>query len=323
MTQSTISLIVNRDQAVTALAVLERIADGLRIPDEARMRLGLAPKKADMRRRTALGLGLVGTLSPATLTDVLRESAAEALEFTRERAVSAVGNGTLEHLTAVIAELDHAYEWRPAAELFPVARAYRQRVAQLINGQHTLREARELYADAAHLSYRLSDLANDLGSRIAAEAYAIDAYRHADQAGHDELCAWACSSLTCWALTAGQVAKAVTAAERGIAKAPAGSPVAPRLHARAAQGYALQAIGRPAPNGFTRLGASATSCPISPQPGSGAVEHGKQAVARPEYSAASFEEPASSRPHSSANIPRNPASKTSTSATSSSPAARS
>src|SRR5215211_790120 len=95
MTQSTVSLIVNRNTAVAALAVLERIADRLEMPDEARMRLGLAPKEVDsVRRRTALGLSLVATLTPSTLTpstltNVLRESAAEALEFTRQRAVSA------------------------------------------------------------------------------------------------------------------------------------------------------------------------------------------------------------------------------------------
>jgi hypothetical protein len=39
---------------VTAIAVLERIADGLAMPDECRMRLGLAPKEVDGMRR-ALG----------------------------------------------------------------------------------------------------------------------------------------------------------------------------------------------------------------------------------------------------------------------------
>lgn len=93
-----------------------------------------------------------------------------------------------------------------------------------------------LYAYAAHLS----DLAHDLGSSVTAEAYAIDCYRHADQAGHDELCAWACSSLACWALYARQPAKAVAAAERGIGRAPRRSPIAARLHANAGRVYARQ-----------------------------------------------------------------------------------
>jgi transcriptional regulator with XRE-family HTH domain len=41
--QGTVSLIMNDRQAVTSIAVLERIADGLQMPNSARRRLGLAP----------------------------------------------------------------------------------------------------------------------------------------------------------------------------------------------------------------------------------------------------------------------------------------
>ncbi|MGH3991399.1 MAG: helix-turn-helix domain-containing protein, partial [Pseudonocardiaceae bacterium] len=215
--QGTVSAIMKGDRAVTSIDVLERIADGLRMPDQARMRLGLAPKEADaMRRRTALGLGLAAALSPTALTDILRESAAEAMEFTRERSMTAVGTGTLDHLAEVAAELYRSYPGRPAAGLFPIARAYRQRVAQLLNGRHTLQQARELYVRAADLSDLLSDLAWDLGSREAAEAYAIDSYRHAEQAGHDELCAWASGALSTWMLWSGQPTKAIATAEQGM-----------------------------------------------------------------------------------------------------------
>jgi tetratricopeptide (TPR) repeat protein len=240
MTQSTVSLIMNDSQTVTAIAVLERIADGLGMSDDARMRLGLAPKEDIMKRRTALGIGLVSMISPSALTNVLRESAAEALEFTRDRTTSAVGSGTLDHLEATVTELARAYEWRPAGELFPVARAYRHRVEQLINGKHTLKEARELYVRAANLSDLLSDLAHDLGSHLAAEAYAIDSYRHADLAGHDELCAWASSARSSWSVFARRPDKAVAAAEHGLSRAPRHSPIAVRLRARAARAYAEQ-----------------------------------------------------------------------------------
>lgn len=82
------------------------------------------------------------------------------------------------------------------------------------------RRARELYAHAAHLSYLLGDLAHDLGAYATAQAYAIDSYNHADQAGHPELCGWASSSLSAMLLLAGQPPKAIDAAERGITKAP-------------------------------------------------------------------------------------------------------
>ena len=239
MTQSTVSMIVNRNQDVTALAVLERTADGLAMPDEARMRLGLAPKEVDaMRRRAALGIGLIGVLSPATLAGALRDSAAEALEFTRDRAMTTVGKATLDHLTAVVAELDRAYPWRPATELFPIARAYRQRVESLINGKHTLAEARELYVHGAYLSHILADLAYDLGSTLTAKAFAIDSQQLAEQGGHPELYAWAADTMASVMLHAGQPEEAMTAAFMGLNQVPRQHLLAARLRSKAARGYA-------------------------------------------------------------------------------------
>lgn len=236
--QGTVCKIMNGERVVTSIDVLERIADGLGMPDDARNRLGLAPKEDPMKRRTALGLGLVATLDPSTVTSVLREAAAEAVEFTRELDTSAVGASTLEHLTTVIAELDRSYPWRPAAELFPITRAYRQRVHQLLDGRPTLAEARELHVHGAYLSHILSDLSHDLGSTVAASAYAVDAYRRAEQAGHGELCAWAAGSLAATLRWTDRPAEAATAAQKGLRRVPRRHPLAARLHARVAQAHA-------------------------------------------------------------------------------------
>jgi tetratricopeptide (TPR) repeat protein len=232
--QGSVSLIMNGERAVAKLDLLERIADGLAMPDESRVQLGLAPRDGGLRRRTALGIGLVAAISPATLTAVLRESAAEAVEFTRARGTSAVGRSTLDHLTTVIAGLDRAYPWQPATELFPLARAYRQYVERLLGGRHTLAEARELHVHGAYLSHILSDLAHDLGSTIAARAYAQDAHQLADQAGHDELSAWASDSLAVVLLHADQPREAERALQRGLRQAPRQHPLAARLYARLA-----------------------------------------------------------------------------------------
>ncbi|TMR96811.1 tetratricopeptide repeat protein [Nonomuraea basaltis] len=61
---------------------------------------------------------------------------------------------------------------------------------QLIAGPHTLKEERELFVYAGWLSEILAWLAHDLGDPLTGEAYAIDCFEHADQAGHDELCGW-------------------------------------------------------------------------------------------------------------------------------------
>ena len=249
LSQGTVCLIMNDDRVVSALDVLERIADGLALPDEARLRLGLAPHRglrdvnADVngsgtenitKRRTALNLGLVAALSPETLTSVLRDSAGEAMEFTRGTAVSSVGAGTLDHLEAVVTDLDRSYWVKQPGELFAVARAYRRRVDQLIQGRHTLKEERELYFYAAWLSELLALLAHDFGFPLAAEAYAIDCYEHADQAGHGVLCAWATETMTTIALYADRPGKAVLAAQKGIGITPDQHPLSVRLRAQAA-----------------------------------------------------------------------------------------
>lgn len=112
---------------------------------------------------------------------VLRDAAAEAMEFTRAIAVTAVGEGTLAHLDAAVTNLNRSYRVQPHGELFVMARAYRHRVEELIQGPCTLREAQELYLYAAYLSNLLALLAHDLGYPAAAKAYAIDCYQHAGQ----------------------------------------------------------------------------------------------------------------------------------------------
>jgi len=96
--------------------------------------------------------------------------------------------GTLEHLELVVSDLNRAYSKNPPAEQFVVARVYRSRVDELIRGRHTLKELQALYVYAAWLSELLAWLAYDLGNFRTAQAYALDCYTYADQAGHGELC---------------------------------------------------------------------------------------------------------------------------------------
>jgi hypothetical protein len=251
MSQGSVCIIMNDDRVVSALDVFERIADGLAMPDVARLRLGLAPRRGLLglngsgtedtaKRRTALNLGLVTALSRETLTSVLRDSADEAMEFTRNTAVSSIGAGTLDHLEAAVTDLDRSYWAKPPGELFAVARAYRRRVDQLIHSRHTLKEERELYVYAAWLSELLAWLAHDFGFPLAAEAYAIDCYEHADQAGHGVLCAWATETMAAIAMFADRSGKAILATQKGIGKIPRHHPLAVRLRTQAARAYARQ-----------------------------------------------------------------------------------
>jgi tetratricopeptide (TPR) repeat protein len=190
------------------------------------------------QRRNALTLGLAAAVTPDVLGGVLFDAAAEAMEFTQLAGLSAVGQGTLEHLELVVSDLNLVYSKDPPAEQFVVARAYRSRVDELIRGRHTLKELRELYVYAAWLSELLAWLAYDLGNSRTARAYALDCYTYADQAGHGELCGWAANVMASIAMDSERPDSAMRAAMQGVAKVSTSHPLAVRLRAHAARAYA-------------------------------------------------------------------------------------
>lgn len=177
-------------------------------------------------------------VAPEILYQVLSEAAAEAMEFTRQTGVSSVGRGTLEHLELVLGDLNRGYSHEPPAELFPVARIYRFRVDDLLRGNHTLAELRELYVYAGALSELLAWLAHDLGHPRTARAYAVDSYTHAEQAGHGELGGWAADVMTTIATYAERADQAAQAAMKGIAQVPTDHPLTIQLRVKAARAYA-------------------------------------------------------------------------------------
>jgi transcriptional regulator with XRE-family HTH domain len=189
-------------------------------------------------RRDVLKLGLAAPLTPEALRLVLAESAGDAMEFTAEASATAVGKSTFAQLDAVADGLDRAYSAQAPAGLFPLARHYRARVQRLAAGPCTLAEKRELYVYAARLSEILAWLAHDLGNPLAAHAWAVDCFEHADQAGHGELCGWATDAMASVALYAGRPRRVIEAAMAGLARVPAGHVLAVRLQAQAARGHA-------------------------------------------------------------------------------------
>jgi tetratricopeptide (TPR) repeat protein len=198
-----------------------------------------APGEGDrVQRRETLTLGLAAAITPDVLGRVLSGAAAEAMEFTQLAGVSAVGQGTLEHLELVVSDLNRVYSKDPPTEQFVVARAYRSRVDELIRGRHTLKELQELYVYAAWLSELLAWLAHDLGNSRTARAYALDCYTYADQAGHGELCGWAADAMASIAMYSERPDSAARAAMKCVAKVATSHPLAVRLRAQAARAYA-------------------------------------------------------------------------------------
>ncbi len=201
--------------------------------------LPAVPVEGDgMRRRETFQLGLGLALTPEILRRVLSDAATEALEFTRLTAVSAVGQGTLDHLESVVTDLNRGYLKDPPAEQFVVARVYRSRVDELIRGRHTLKELQALYVHAAWLSELLAWLAYDLGNYRTAQAYALDCYAYADEVGHGELCGWAANAMASIAMDSENPEGAASAAMQGAVKVSISHPLAVRLRAHAARAYA-------------------------------------------------------------------------------------
>jgi transcriptional regulator with XRE-family HTH domain len=220
-------------RASTGVSVDVWAQDGEDAPSGARREEG-----DPTNRRDALRLGFAVAAAPEVLRRVLQECAEEAMERTRDVGATSVGRGTFDHLEAVVSDLERSYSRQLPAEQFAVARTYRRHVQELIRGRHTLTEGRELYVYAAWLDETLAWLAHDLGDPLAAQAYAIDCFEYADQAGHDELCAWATDAMASIAMYANHPAQAATAARRGIRKAPVSHPLAVRLRAQAARAHA-------------------------------------------------------------------------------------
>lgn len=114
---------------------------------------------------------------------------ADTMEFTRRAEASNVRPHTVEHRELAIAGMAAGLSHMSPAELFPKARWYRQKVACLIDGRHTLRQGRNLYRCAGRLSVVLGGLSHDLADAVAADAHCLDAREHGWQAEDGAICA--------------------------------------------------------------------------------------------------------------------------------------
>lgn len=196
------------------------------------------PDDDGLPRRDALKVIGTAALARATVDGDLARAAADAIEFTRRARATDIGAGVLDHLDIVVADLNRAYSRTPPERLFGTVRWYRGQVGELLQRRHTLREGRRLYACAGWISEYLAWLAHDLGDDTAAATWCIDAWHHALEADHSELCGWAMDAAASVALHTDRPENAVGAALRGAEQAPRGHPVRVRLLAQAARAYA-------------------------------------------------------------------------------------
>ncbi|WP_326829927.1 tetratricopeptide repeat protein [Streptosporangium sp. NBC_01810] len=202
---------------------------------------GMGPQTMEVeetKRRDALKFAGLALTAPAAAAQILQQAATEAMEFTRQAEASALGSGTLDHLDLAVTEFNHAYSLKPPQQVFGAVLDYRRKVDGLLKGKHTHPQGRELLAFAGWLSELLAWLAHDLGDAHTGLAFANDAFIHAQQAGHGQLCAWAMDAAASINLYEQQPGKALAAARKGLAEAPVDHPLTVRLHAQAARAAA-------------------------------------------------------------------------------------
>ena len=182
---------------VTELDVFERIADGLQMPDNARMALGLAPRThpgvpAPRTPAPQARTGIVVTeprlteaepSDPATTTDLSR--------LTRWLTASDTADETIESLARSTTSLASAHTQVPAKSLLSqVLRLHRRTQDLLESTRPRPRHTRELLRIDADLLAHAAVIFGDVNLDHHAEQYATAALMLAREAGANEAFAW-------------------------------------------------------------------------------------------------------------------------------------
>jgi transcriptional regulator with XRE-family HTH domain len=241
-TQPKINAIMHGKQAIEDLAVFERYADGLDMPDAARVQLGLAPRTttdaarsaADAHRRGRRPTGRPGLLSADA--DAVAAAANEA-SADRLRLASECDPGSLDWLRAESLEIACAAN-RPAAEAFSAARMVRREALELVRQTHRPELLSELYVIGGQATALMASSAFDLNRWDESDTLAKCAASYAALAGHTSLRAWTLGLLALLANWRREPDIALSHFRRGMSFAPPGDPRV-RLRYIAARSYAL------------------------------------------------------------------------------------
>ncbi|MEV0667190.1 helix-turn-helix domain-containing protein [Actinomadura luteofluorescens] len=179
---------------VTELDVFERIADGLQMPDTARVALGLAP-------RTHRGVPTPRTPEPQARTGIVRtgprptgadpSDPMDISRLTRWLTASDTAGETIESLARSTTSLASAHTQVPAKSLLSqVLRLHRRTQDLLESSRPRPRHTRELLRIDADLLAHAAVIFGDVNLDHHAEQYAAAALMFAREAGANEAFAW-------------------------------------------------------------------------------------------------------------------------------------
>ncbi|GLZ06488.1 hypothetical protein Acsp03_39540 [Actinomadura sp. NBRC 104412] len=200
MTQGKISEIMKKGgRQVLALEVFERIADGLNMPEAARITLGLAPRRRLSASAVAVPRPRAHTEPPTQPADTKTipgsegelDAANDISRLTRWLTASDTTDETIEGLARSTSSLATAHTQVPAKRLLPqVLHLHRRAQGLLETCRPRPRHTRELLRINADLLAHAAVIFGDIDLDAQAEQYGSVALMLAREAGANESYAW-------------------------------------------------------------------------------------------------------------------------------------
>ena len=172
--------------------------------------------------------------------DMIAAAASEARGHAEQAAVTGIGPGTVEQLTADVARLSRAYVSAPPLPLFVAMHRTLDQVETALDQKVYPAQARDLNFLAGALCGLMANACLDLGREEAADDLARAAWTHGRIIDHAPLMGWARGTQALAAIWDHRYADAARHAEDGLVHVPTGLGAA-RLHAIHAR--ALAACG--------------------------------------------------------------------------------
>ncbi|MBX6751493.1 MAG: transcriptional regulator [Micromonosporaceae bacterium] len=198
LTPARVGSIMRGDHAVEKFELIERIADGLGMPDRCRLVVGLAPRagatqvaageSAVLEPPKRIAAPVSGEVLPEMSEPV--ETPASILARVKGRSKSPVDDVLLDAIDLYIDDVVARYEQDGPRVLAPDVVDQRRWIEPLLTTWARPQLRHRLIVAAAQLSALLSYMAVNLGRFGTARAYAVEAFQLADYADDNDLRAW-------------------------------------------------------------------------------------------------------------------------------------
>jgi hypothetical protein len=182
-------------------------------------------------------LAPVSSAEAGTWTDMLAAAADRAREHAARAAVTEIGPGTIEQLTADVTRLSRAYVSAPPLPLFAAMQQSLGQVHEALGRRAYPAQARDLHFLAGALCALMANASLDLGREETTDDLARAAWTHAQVIDHGPLMGWARGTQALAAIWDGRHADAIQRAEDGLGDVGTGGGRV-RLHAVRARALA-------------------------------------------------------------------------------------